>query len=134
MPPQRDEEARAWASLIDPPTISLLCNSVDAVIGPTIDTLDIAGPASADPVVCMVQGRGGSAVALTVSAGMIWRYVQLQYPSISRLVVVQGVSAGSAAAVIAANRRLFAGCEAPGQSVRSRPHVSIYFAFQWSDE
>ena len=63
-----------------------------------------------------VQGRGGSAVALSVSAAMVARYVALRYPAVSRLAVVQGVSAGSAAAVLAANRRLLAGCGAQGQT------------------
>ena len=58
------------------------------------------------------------APALSVSVALISRYVRLCHPDITRFAVVHGVSAGSAAAVLAANRQLLANYDADDASVR----------------
>ena len=103
--PQRSTEAQSWAALLGNDAISLLCNAVDAaVVGPP--SLTAAQPKP--PAVVVLPGRSGGAAALPLSAALVWRYLKLRHPAVKRIAVVHGVSAGSAASVLATNRRLLA--------------------------
>ena len=113
--PQRSSEARSWASLLGRGAVSLLCSATDAAVGVTATAqggADAEVDKQSSPAVCMLQGRCGGAAALPLSAALVARYVRLRHPHVKRLAVVQGVSAGSAAAVLATNRRLLADWDA----------------------
>ena len=110
--PQRAREAAGWCALLGGGTLSLLCHAVDVAAATATEAGgaeegERAEAAACVPAACVLQGAAGGAASLSLSAALICRYLRFRHPSLQRLAIVLGVSAGSASATLAATRRIF---------------------------